>query len=232
MKGFVMGHHVHVRHGGSFALFCAGSVLLALMAGTGCKPVARADERDAMTRPVAAQGTSVDPGSPYLFSYTDFRESATKMPSLADAEKALGAEVRAPSETLGAKLLQVYLVTSDSKEQPWDQAVVLDYGEFTVGFDMCGSSVSAQTRVDERCDPAAVAAGLARRVDVGGRSGSVMVRGTSEIVLDPTGKTVRQGVTHRGSNVSWSVGRILVSVSSSTISDDQLLLVARSVDYE
>lgn len=217
---------------GLLPLACVLAALLATGANAGCQPTAPTSEQNQRTAALGAEETSPAIGSPYLMGYVDFRESATKVASLSEAEEAIGAKVRAPAETRGRKLQQIYVVGPYSKEQPWDTSAILDYGDFTVGFDFCGSPASAATMADQRCDPDAEAAGLARRVQVRGVSATVLRKGESEMVVDADGKTVQPGISQRGSVVSWSIGSVLLSVSSTSVSDDELLLIAESIDYK
>ena len=217
------------------SLVCIGVALLfAAAALPGCRQASPLSERRRQTTPPVAQEANPATGTPFFSGYIDFREWASKKSSLAEAEKTLGIKVRAPADTRGRKLQQIYVLETYSDGQPvarWDQAAILDYGDFVVGFDVCGSSAAAEEAVEARIDKDAEAAGLACRAQVQGRPASVWQKGEMPIVLDANGKTVRPAIYYRASVVSWSSATILLSVSSSSVSVDQLLAVAESIDY-
>jgi len=166
---------------------------------------------------------------------TDFRDWATKNSSLAEAEEFLKVELRVPADTLGHELLQIYTLETYPNGEPVDrlnQAAIFDYGDYTVGFIVCGSAESAQAWVDGQVNDLAVETGLGRRTKVNGHSAVVRTRGTVPMKTDASGKVLRPGITYGSNVVSWARGEVYVSVSSTAVSGDDLLQVARSIDSD
>lgn len=164
---------------------------------------------------------------------SDFREWATKNASLAEAEEFLGVPLPEPAETLGRDLVQVYTLQTYSDGSPvarTDQAAILDYGDFTVGFIICGSADAAQTWVEGHVDDLGIETGLGEFVTVDGRTLAVRTMGTVPMQTDASGKTTREGLSYGANVVSWARGDVCVSFSSTVVSSEDLLEVAMSID--
>lgn len=167
--------------------------------------------------------------------FPDFRDWCTKKKTLADAEKSLGAKVRAPKDTHGRDLEAIYATETYPNGNPvgrWDREVVLDYGDFIVLIAPTPSAKAAQQRVDAAGDPLRLATGLYRKCVVKGQPAYVRKKGKVTAKTDAEGKPVRPGMTSTESAVYFCVGSEVIHVFSEPLSEDDVLAIAESMDFD
>lgn len=165
----------------------------------------------------------------------DFREWCTKKSSLAEAEKSLGAKVRAPTETRGRNLKAIYVgetYPDGSAVDTWDKEALLDYGDFVVLIAPRPSAQAAASHVEEAGNPLNLATGLYRRCTVRGTPAYVRKKGEVTAEVDSSGKTVRPAMTSTESVVYFSAGNEAVLVFSEPLSEDDVLAIAESIDFD
>lgn len=171
----------------------------------------------------------------------DFRAVQSKQTSIEQAEKALGRKIKAPTKTKGRSLAGIYVFDDDtypdgSPVPDSDKSATLDYGDYLVRFFIVRSVADAEGWIDGmfggylRDDPRRQSS-LVREVDVSGHPGCAQQEGEEPILTDSSGNVVRYGRRVGGSSVTWATGTTVIRVSSESLSADELLEIALSVNY-